>query len=307
MEKTKNPASGMPASAWMQIIILSAVWGGSFLFGRIAAQEVPALAIALARVLIAATVLWAFLLLSRRPLPVIDRQLVVALLVMGLVNNAIPFSLIFWGQKEIGAGLASIFNAMTPLFTVIFAQFATRDERITPLKLAGIATGIAGVAVLVGDGLGAGLERHVAAELAVLGAAASYGIAGVWGRRFAKVDPVFVATGQLSASSAILAVPALFAAAGSMQSAPSTQAILAIVTLAVLCTAAAYVLFFRILAVAGATNTALVTFLVPVSAILLGWLFLGERLSSHEFAGMGLIACALILVDGGMLRRLKAR
>lgn len=303
--KDTAPALAMPPSAWMQIILLSAIWGGSFLFGRIAAQEVPALAIAFARVLTAASVLWVFLLVSRRRLPVIDRHLIVGLLVMGLVNNAIPFTLIFWGQKEIGAGLASIFNAMTPLFTVIFAQFATRDERITPLKLAGIATGITGVAVLVGDGLGAGLERHVAAELAVLGAAASYGIAGVWGRRFAKVDPVFVATGQLTASSAILAVPALFAAAGTMQSLPSMAAILAILTLAVLCTAFAYVLFFRILAVAGATNTALVTFMVPASAILLGWLFLGERLSPHEFAGMALIACALILVDGGLLRRLR--
>jgi drug/metabolite transporter (DMT)-like permease len=305
--KDTAPALAMPPSAWMQIILLSAIWGGSFLFGRIAAQEVPALGIAFARVSIAAALLWAFFLVSRREIPVLTRELVIALLVMGLVNNAIPFSLIFWGQKEIGAGLASIFNAMTPLFTVIFAQFATRDERITPLKLAGIGTGIAGVAVLVGDGLGAGLAHHVVAELAVLGAAASYGIAGVWGRRFAKVDPVFVATGQLSASSVILAVPALFAAAGTMQSLPSAPTILAILALAVLCTAFAYVLFFRILAVAGATNTALVTFLVPVSAILLGWLFLGERLSPHEFAGMGLIACALVLVDGSMLRRIRRR
>jgi drug/metabolite transporter (DMT)-like permease len=296
----------MPPSAWVQILLLSAIWGGSFLFGRIAAQEVPALAIAFARVLLAAMVLWTFLLVSRRRLPAITRELVVALLVMGLLNNAIPFTLIFWGQKEIGAGLASIFNAMTPLFTIIFAQFATRDERITPLKLAGIAIGIAGVAVLVGDGLGAGLQGHVAAELAVLGAAASYGMAAVWGRRFAKVDPVFVATGQLSASAAILAAPALFAAAGTMQSAPSTGAMLAILALAVICTAAAYVLYFRILAVAGATNTVLVTFLVPVSAILLGWLFLSERLSSREFAGMGLIACALVMVDGRAMRRRTA-
>jgi drug/metabolite transporter (DMT)-like permease len=303
--KDTPPALAMPPSAWMQIILLSAIWGGSFLFGRIAAQEVPALAIAFARVSIAAALLWAFVLVSRREIPILTRELVIALLVMGLVNNAIPFSLIFWGQKEIGAGLASIFNAMTPLFTVIFAQFATRDERITPLKLAGIATGIAGVAVLVGDGLGAGLERHVAAELAVLGAAASYGIAGVWGRRFAKVDSVFIATGQLTASASILALPAFFAAAGTMKSAPSAEAIASILALAVFCTAAAYVLFFRILAVAGATNTALVTFMVPVSAILLGWLFLGERLSPHEFAGMALIACALILVDGGMLRRIR--
>jgi drug/metabolite transporter (DMT)-like permease len=295
----------MPPSAWMQIILLSAIWGGSFLFGRIAAQEVPALAIAFARVLIAAMILWGFFLVSRRPIPELTRELVTALLVMGLLNNAIPFSLIFWGQKEIGAGLASIFNAMTPLFTVLFAQVATRDERMTPLKLAGIAIGIAGVAVLVGDGIGAGLAHHVVAELAVLGAAASYGMAAVWGRRFARVDSVFIATGQLTASSAILAVPALFAATGTMQSLPSTAAILAILTLAVLCTAFAYVLFFRILAVAGATNTALVTFMVPVSAILLGWLFLGERLSLQEFVGMGLIACALILVDGGMLRRFR--
>jgi drug/metabolite transporter (DMT)-like permease len=178
---------------------------------------------------------------------------------------------------------------------------------MTASKIVGIGTGIAGVAVLVGDDVWRGLASNLLAELAVLGAAFSYGLAGVWGRRFRGIDPVFVATGQLTASSLILSAVALPAVSPSTFAVPSMPALLSIVALALLCTAVAYVLFFRILAVAGATNTSLVTFLVPVSAILLGAIVLGERLSAREIGGMALIACALVLVDGRATRLSKVR
>jgi drug/metabolite transporter (DMT)-like permease len=297
----------MTPATWISLVLLAAIWGGSFLFGRIAAQELPALVISLARVALAAAALWTFCLVSRRPIPPLSRELMAGLAVMGLLNNAIPFSLILWGQREIGAGLASILNAMTPLFTLVVAQLATADEKMTVPKVIGIGTGIAGVVVLVGDDVWKGASGNVMAELAVLGAAFSYGLSGVWGRRFRGIDPVFVATGQLTASSLILCAVAFPAVSLSTLAMPSMPALLSILALALLCTAVAYVLFFRILAAAGATNTSLVTFLVPVSAILLGAIILGERLSAREIGGMALIACALVLVDGRATRMSKVR
>jgi drug/metabolite transporter (DMT)-like permease len=225
---------------------------------------------------------------------------------MGVLNNVIPFTLIFWGQQEIGASLAGILNATTPFFTVLLAHLLTRDERITGAKLAGLLIGIAGVVAMIGpDALkgltGAGLAA-VLAQLAIVGAAFSYGCANIFGRRFKARPPMALATGQLSMSALILTPIILATQAPWSLPVPPTEAIAAITALAVASTALAYVIFFRILGKAGATNMALVTFLVPASAILLGVLILGESLAPRHLLGLLAIACGLAAIDGRALR-----
>ena len=299
MSQTQSPQ--MSPSVWIMLITLSVIWGGSFLFGRIAMLEWPPFTVALLRVALAAIALWLFLKFTSRRFPV-ERTFIGAVIVMGLLNNAIPFSMILIGQQELGAGLASVVNAMTPIWTLIIANFMTSDEKITGNKLLGILAGFAGVAVLMGTDIAGGLAASALAQAAVLVATISYGFAGVYGKRFKGRDPVVVATGQLTASTAIMLPLALLVEQPWNLAIPSLPAIGSIVLLALLCTSVAYVLFFRILDNAGATNLSLVTFLIPVSAILCGILFLSETLSVSDLTGIALIALGLVLVDGRLHR-----
>jgi drug/metabolite transporter (DMT)-like permease len=221
---------------------------------------------------------------------------------MGLFNNAVPFGLILWGQIHIPSGLAAILNATTPLFTVLVAHVATRDEKLTGSRVAGLMLGLSGVVAMLGPDLLLELGTDIAAQVACLLAAVSYAIAGVYGRRFRGEPPLRVATGQLVASSVILAPVALLTDRPWTLALPGGAALAALLALAALSTALAYLIYFRILSRAGATNVLLVTFLIPVSAILLGWLVLHEQLAMRHFAGMGAIALGLIAIDGRLLR-----
>ena len=247
------------------------------------------------------------LLLRREAMPR-DGRTWRAFLVMGLLNNAIPFSLIAFGETHIASGLASILNATTPMFTALVAHLATANEKLTGGKMIGIGLGFAGVAVLVGPEalahIGGG---DLLGKLAVLLASISYGFAGVFGRRFRGLAPLKVATGQVTAST-LLMLPlfVLFDRPWTLP-APGLGTWAALVGLAVPSTALAYMLFFRILARAGATNVSLVTLLVPVSAVLLGAVFLGETLSAVTYAGMALIALGLACIDGRPLGLLRWR
>jgi drug/metabolite transporter (DMT)-like permease len=230
-----------------------------------------------------------------------------AYLAMGLLNNVLPFSLIFWGQTQIASGLASILNATTPLFTLLVAHFLTADEKIDPANVAALLAGFAGVALLIGpELLVAGAS--VWGELACLGAAISYAFAGVYGRRFKtmKIAPVEAAAGQVTAST-VLILPIMLAVEQpwTLPALPSSTVWAALGGLAMLSTALAYVLYFRILAAAGATNLLLVTFLIPVTAVLLGATVLGERLAPRHFAGMALIGLGLAVTDGRIARLLR--
>ncbi|MEM9851532.1 MAG: DMT family transporter, partial [Pseudomonadota bacterium] len=224
---------------------------------------------------------------------------------MGALNNAVPFTLLFWAQTGIGSGLASILNATTPLFTVIVAQFATGDERMTGPKVLGIVLGILGVAILIGR---PAAQSPLWAQIAVLGAALSYGCATVFGKRFARlgVAPVMTATGQVTLSSAIMAPLVVWIDRPWAQPMPDASVLAAILALAVVSTAFAYLLFFRILRTAGATNLSLVTLLIPVSAVLLGALFLGEVLSGAQLAGMAVIGAGLLVMDGRLWRWVRS-
>jgi len=292
-------APRMDARTWLLLLALSVLWGGSFFFVGVAVREVPPLAIVFARVALAAAALHLLLAMQGHALR-LDLARWRALFGMALLNNVVPFVLFVWGQAQIASGVAAILNATTPLFGAVLAHFLTRDEKLTRAKAFGIAAGFGGVAAMMGPALGDAMAAPLWAQLACLGAAFSYGLSGIYGRRFKALGlaPLEIAAGQVTASSALLLLPMLLIDRPWELAWPSAQALLALAGLALLSTALAYILFFRILAVAGATNLLLVTFLIPVTAIALGAAFLGEALVLHHFVGMALIGIGLAAIDG---------
>lgn len=301
-------APRMGAREWAMLLALAVLWGGSFFFNGVAVRELPPLTLVWLRVATAAAALLVALRVLGIAMPV-DRQVWADFLGMGLLNNVVPFSLIVWGQHHIASGLASILNATTPLFTVLVAHLLTPDEKLTPVKAAGVAVGFAGAVVMIGPAALGGLGTDLLAQLACLAAALVYAFAGIFGRRFKRmgVAPLATAAGQVSASTLLL-LPAVLLVEHPWELAiPSGATSLAILGLGLLSTAVAYWLYFAILAAAGATNLLLVTFLIPVSAILLGALVLGEVLLPRHIAGMTLIGVGLACIDGRVARRLLAR
>jgi drug/metabolite transporter (DMT)-like permease len=289
----------MGPAEWAMLLILSVLWGGSFFFTGVAVRELPPFTLVALRVGLAALILLAAMRLTGAALPK-DRGIWAAFFSMGLLNNLVPFSLIVWGQTHIASGLASIFNATTPLATVLVAHALTADEKLTLNRLAGVVVGLGGVVVMVGpDALG-GLGANVLAQLACLAAAVSYALAGVYGRRFRRmgVTPMSTAAGQVTASTLMLLPLALLVDQPWELPMPSASTWGAVLGIAALSTALAYFLYFRILATAGATNLLLVTLLIPVSAVLLGTGLLGERLEPRHYLGMVLIGVALAAIDG---------
>jgi drug/metabolite transporter (DMT)-like permease len=301
-----TPKLQMGPVEWGLLAALSLIWGASFLFGRIAVQEIPPFSVAWIRVGLAAAILSSVVLATRSAIPR-DLKGWAPYLLMGLLNNVLPFSLIFWGQKEIGAGLAAVLNATTPLFAGVIAHVFSADEKLGPAKIAGIVIGIAGVAVLVGPDAFGALGGHVMSELAVLAGAISYGFAGLWGRRFRATPPITSACCQLLCSTVILTPIVVLIDRPWLLPAPSPTVILALLGLAVLCTAIAYVIFFTIIKRAGSTNVMLVTLLIPPSAMLLGAIFLNERLAAPDLLGAAIIGLALLVIDGRLVRWFSAK
>ena len=296
----------MTPAEWASLLFLSVLWGGSFFFVGVAVKDIPPPTLVFVRVSLAAIILLVVVHAMGMRMPS-DWRTWAAFFVMGLVGNAVPFSLLVWGQTHIASGLASILNATTPLATIIVAHFLTQDEKMTGGRLAAVFLGIAGVAVMIGPDALSDLGVNVLAQLACLAAAVSYGFAGVFGRRFNRlgVSPMVTATGQVIGSSVLLLPIVLIADQPWTLPVPSTASIAAVLGLAAFSTALAYVVFFRILATAGATRLALVTFLIPVTAILLGALVLGEQLYARHFAGMVLIGAGLAAVDGRLFKRFR--
>ena len=294
----------MTPGEWAMLLALSVLWGGSFFFTGIAVKELPPLTIVVLRVGLAAAMLYTAMRLFGLHLPRV-RKAWAAFFGMGLLNNVIPFCLIVWGQTHIASGLAAILNATTPLFTVVVAHAFTDDETMTGNRLAGVVVGLVGVTLMIGADALAGIGTSVPAQLAVLAAAFSYAFAGVFGRRFRRmgIAPMATATGQVTASTLMLLPVALLVERPWTLALPSAPVWAAILGIAALSTALGYVLYFRILASAGATNLLLVTFLIPVSAIVLGSLVLGERLALRHFLGMALIGAGLAAIDGRLVRR----
>jgi drug/metabolite transporter (DMT)-like permease len=299
--------TGMTTRDWLLLILLSVLWGGSFFFIGVAVQALPAFTIVAIRVGLAMLVLLAVLRVLRIALPA-DGRIWLAFLGMGLLNNAVPFTLFVWAQAQVPSGLASILNATTPISTALVAHVFTSDEKLTPNRLLGVLLGLAGVAVMLGPDLLSGLGDNLLAQGACLLATLSYAFAGVYGRRFRRLGlaPLVTATGQLTVSAALMLPLALLIDRPWLLPLPGWQAMAALIGLAVLSTALAYVIFFRIMTTAG-SNVNLVTLLVPVSAILLGVLVLGETLLPRHLIGFGVIALGLAAIDGRLIAVLRRR
>lgn len=298
----------MSSYEWLLLVILSILWGGSFFFVGLAVEVLPPLTIVALRVSLATIALLVIVYCSGLKMP-LDPSIWLAFLGMGVLNNVIPFALIVWGQTHIASGLASILNATTPLFTVVTAHFLTKDEKMSTLTIAGVGFGLIGVVIMIGQEALGRIGDSILGQLAVLGAAISYSFAGVFGRRFKQfgIKPVVTATGQVTTSSLLLIPIALLYDRPFNLPMPGVDIWLSIVALALFSTALAYILYFRILSTAGATNVLLVTLLIPVSAIFFGTAFLGEQLELKHMAGMGMIGIGLISIDGRVFRLLAER
>ncbi|MGG5888932.1 DMT family transporter [Falsiroseomonas sp. HC035] len=298
----------MNARLWALLLALSVVWGGSFFFMAVALRGFPPLTIVFVRVALAALVLALACRATGLRLPR-SRAGLLACAGMGLLNNAIPFTLIVLGQQYIPSGLAAVVNAATPIFAVLAAHALTADEKLTPNRLMGTLLGLVGVAILAGPAaFGGGAAAEALGIALCLGACLSYGLSGVWSRRLrrAGLAPLPAAAGQCIASS-LMMLPLMLALDRPWTlPPPGADAVAALVALGLLATALAYALYFAILAGAGATNTMLVTLLVPVTALLLGWLALGEALATRHLAGMAVIGLGLLAIDGRVFRALRA-
>ena len=291
--------------AWAELVLLSAIWGGSFLAIRMALDEIGPLTVVAHRVGWAALALWAVILALRLPVPR-SPHLWGAFAVMGLLNNLIPFGLMAWGQLHIPTGLTSILNAATAIWGVLVASLVFADERLTPRRAAGVALGFAGVVTAIGWRALAEIDVRSLAQLAVLAGTLSYALAGAWARvALAGLRPEVAAAGMLTAS-AVVAVPLAWSVEGrpSLALAPVTWAAVAYYSLAA--TAFAYLLYYRVLAMAGSGNLLLCTLMIPPVAIVLGALVLGEDLRPAAYGGFALLAAGLLVLDGRLLPRRRA-
>jgi drug/metabolite transporter (DMT)-like permease len=289
--------SGMTAYEWGLLLLLSAIWGGSFYFFAILIKELPVFTIVFFRVFLATAALWIVVLTTglKPPNSWVQWKNYFA---MGLLNNVIPFSLIVWGESRVAPGLAAVLNATTPFFTVLIAHTFTANERLSWNRLTGALIGLFGVAALVGLDSMKLLGGNLIMQLAIVLAAVFYGLSAVWARRFSNMPPIVNAASQTAASSVML-LPLMLAFDRPWELAiPSNLALFSELALALLCTAVAYILFFTILKRAGSTNISLVTFLVPISAIILGAMLLNEQITLNRILGMAVIGIGLALIDG---------
>jgi drug/metabolite transporter (DMT)-like permease len=296
-------APRLDGRGWALLAALAFLWGASFSFIKIAAADIPAFTLVFFRVAIAAVVLHAVVFARRAPYPV-QRVLYARYLLMGLINNLVPFTLIVYATSRLGAGSASILNATAPIFALIVAHVATEDEKITAAKLVGILLGLGGVAAMSGPQAFAGLTGDLLAVGAMLIAAFGYGLSAIYGRRFGGIDPTVSAACQLSAATLLLVPFMLVVDRPWGLAMPGAVPVLALVALAVLSTAIAYVIYWALIARAGGTNTTLVTLLIPVCALVFAWALLGEAFTLGEAAGVILIGLGLIVIDGRVFGRM---
>jgi drug/metabolite transporter (DMT)-like permease len=293
----------MKPTEWGMLILLSIFWGGSFFFTEIALRDFQPFTVVFLRVTLAALILIGVVYISGQRMPASLRTWG-AFVVMGALNNAIPFSLIVWGQTRIDSGVASILNATTPIFTVILAHMFTSDERLTLRNFFGVLVGFLGVYIMIKPELKDGFSWRGLGQVAVIGAAVSYGFAGIFGKRLKKTSPVVNSAGMLICSS-LMMLPLALIIDSPWSLSPSLEAVAAVFGIALISTVLAYLLYFRILAAAGATNVLLVTFLIPISALLLGVGVLGEVIKALEYIGMACIFLGLIVIDGRVLKWIK--
>ncbi|HKB95455.1 MAG TPA: DMT family transporter [Rhizomicrobium sp.] len=290
----------MSARNWGLLLLLSLLWGSSFFFYKVLVAVLPPVTVVLGRVGLAAIAMHLWLAAQGQSMP-LSGKLWLRFLLLGFLNSSLPFVLIAWGELHISSGLASILNATTPIFMVAVAHWGTDDEKLSVGKAVGIALGILGVIVLVGPGvLGGG--GAIWGELAVIAASCSYGFGGVYSRRFKDLSPLQAATGQMTGATILLIPLSLLIDRPWTLAAPHLDVWAAWLAIALVNTALAYVVYYRMVANVGVTYISLVTLLIPVIALFLGAVFLGERVSLQALAGMAIIALGLAAIDGRLLR-----
>ncbi|MEX0368071.1 MAG: DMT family transporter [Ruegeria sp.] len=297
-----NTQKTLSPRAWAELILLGTIWGASFLAIRVALDEVPVITSVLHRTFWAMLLLWLVVVAARLPVPR-EPRIWGAFLVMGLLNNAIPFGLMAWGQLYIETGLTSILNAATAIFGVIVAAIVFPDERLTPRRAIGVGLGFFGVATAIGLSNFVSFDLRSIAQLAILGGTVSYALAGAWARfKLSHLPPQVAAAGMLTGSTLIaLPLALLIDGAPSLDLQPETW--IAIAYYSLIATAGAYLLYYRVLAMAGSGNLMLVTLLIPPVAILLGAWVRDEALSPNAFAGFALLALGLMILNGTGRRR----
>jgi len=282
--------------SWIVLFLLGAIWGASYFFIKVGGEEIPTLTFVAGRTLIAALALIILLIVRKESLPRTRRDYLV-LIAMGIFNSVIPYTAITWGETHISSGLASILTAAMPLFTVIYAHFWTEDERLTMPKVAGIALGFVGVVILFLPDLRSGIQMEFWGEFAVVVAAASYGLATLIAHKYlGGVSHVVASTGQL-ATAALFMLPLSFAFDNPLSLRPSLNAMGALVTLALVGTAFAYILYYWLIEHTGATRTSLVTYLIPITGVMWGALLLSEPVELEVLAGLVLIIAGVGLVS----------
>jgi drug/metabolite transporter (DMT)-like permease len=292
--------------AWAEMMLLAMIWGGSFLSIRVALDEISPLASVAHRTTWAMLVLWGVIAIMRIPLPR-DPKIWFSFLVMGLLNNVIPFTLMAWGQLYIESGLTSILNAFTAVVGVVIASLFFADERISLRKGIGVVLGFFGVAVAIGLENFRTLDLRSMAQLAVIGGTVAYAIAGVWARkRLVGMPPQLAAAGMLTGSTVIM-LPLAYFIDGPLSFDLEARTMWAIGYYAIIATAFAYLLYYRVLAMAGSGNLMLVTLLVAPIAITLGAVVLGEKLGTNTYFGFAILAVGLIILDGRVWKAMQRR
>jgi drug/metabolite transporter (DMT)-like permease len=286
------------------MLVLALIWGGSFFSIRIALDEISPLMSVAHRVTLAMLVLWVVVATMRIPLPR-NPRIWFAFLLMGLLNNVIPFVLMAWGQLYIESGLTSILNAFTAVVGVVMAALFFSDERLTPRKIIGVVLGFFGVAVAIGLENFKNFDLRSLAQLAVIGGTVAYAVAGVWARKnLVGMPPQLAAVGMLTGATVIM-LPLVYFVEGLPTFDLTPRTLVAIGYYAVIATAAAYLLYYRVLAMAGSGNLMLVTLLVAPIAITLGAVVLGEKLSANAYVGFVILAVGLIILDGRVWKALR--
>ena len=297
-----NTITRMGLIQWLLLIILSMLWGGSFFFNEVALRGLPPLVVVWGRIAVGCLGLLGVVAISSLDLrPHLARWR--DFLVLGVLNTFIPFTLIVWGQQHIDSGLAAVINATTPAFTILLANFLTTDERASVRKFSGAVIGMGGVATLIGSDALTGLGSHVLAQFAIMGAALSYAASAIYARRLHGVPSLVSACGQLTASTLVMTPVVLVLCPPWTLSFPGWDALGAVAGLGLACSALAYIIYFRILASAGATNVQLVTLLIPFSAATLGITILGEPFTWRLVAGMVIVSTAALLIDGRLFKK----
>ena len=290
----------MAARYWFLIILIGAIWGGSFLFNAVLIREISPLWVSAGRVSIGAVICWAFFFATRRKLPD-DRRLYPQFLLLGIMNYAVPFALFPFAEEHLASGIVGVINGMTPMTTVIVSQLWPGGEKAAWNKGIGVIIGLLGAALLASPSLGIGAGNQVVALLAALGATCCYALTLNYARRFKAIDSATIASSSLTGA-ALVSIPVayLFTGAPVITRAETWGALLAI---GVFSTSFSFLVVYWLLPRVGATNLSLNTFITPVSAILLGVLVLHERFLPVHVAGIVVIFLGLVFIDGRLVRR----